>query len=215
VGRRAPYYRGEILFRSLSYFRDLEDENVREDPNEGTAVFRPETGLVVNNLTQGTTLTLPGHAFESSANQEEIFVFCVSRSTTESLRERFNAVVCVEILNTGAFCDRVAAALPLTATFPGGPGHKRIGRRVEYYRETEEGNPRWALPDLIATSKLDSYAWQDEFRLVFSLTNALGFEKVALQITNERHKRTLNLRQHHRYPVSVGSLLDICRLREF
>jgi hypothetical protein len=49
---------GELLFRSLSYFRDYEDESVRRDPNEGASIFRPEDGLVINNLTQGTTFML-------------------------------------------------------------------------------------------------------------------------------------------------------------
>ena len=53
---------GEILFRSLSYFRDYEDKNVRGDEKEGTAVYRPKEGLVITNHTQGTTFTLSDHA---------------------------------------------------------------------------------------------------------------------------------------------------------
>jgi hypothetical protein len=209
------FLRGEVLFRSLSYFRDYEDRNVREDRNEGTAIFRPEGGLVVNNITQGTTITLPGHAFESLANQEEIFVFCLSRILADELCQGFKATVCAEILNVGAFCNRIEAALPPTAIFPGPPGHKRIGHRVEYYQETEAANPRWALPDVIATSKLHNYGWQDEFRLVFSLTEALGFEKVALRVTHGSDKKPPNPAEHHCWPVSAGSLHDICRLHEF
>jgi hypothetical protein len=53
----------------LAYFRDYEDENVRKDKHEGTAVFRPADGLVVNNHTQRTTFTLAGYAFESTAQR--------------------------------------------------------------------------------------------------------------------------------------------------
>jgi hypothetical protein len=209
------FINGEVLFRSLSYFRDYEDNKVREDENEGTSIFRPEGGLIVNNLTQGTTFTLPG-AFESAAKQEEIFIFCLSRSLTDELRERFKAVACVEILNVRTFCDRMETALlPSNATFPGRPGRKRIGQRVEYYKETEAGNPRWALPDMIATSKLDNYAWQDEFRLLFSLTDALGFENVDLCLKQGNAKNPRNPAEHHCYPLSAGSLKDICRLHEF
>jgi hypothetical protein len=154
---------GGLLFRSLAYFRDYEDENVREDPNEGTAIFRPEGGLVINNQTQGTTFTIPDGAFVSAANQEEIFIFCASRSACDKKRTRFQAIACVEILDIGEFCGRVEAALPPGATFPGVPGRTRIGHRVEYRRETEPINPQWALPGAITTSKFDSYAWQDEF----------------------------------------------------
>src|SRR5882762_3730947 len=92
------FLQGEVLFRSLAYFRDYEDECVRKDKKEGTAVFRPSDGLIINDQTQGRTFTLPGFAFESTANQEEILVFCASRSLTDELRRRFEAVVCVEIL---------------------------------------------------------------------------------------------------------------------
>ena len=64
------------------------------------------------------------------------FIFCVSRFLTDALRERFNAVACVEISNIGAFCDRVTAAIPSNAKFPGPPGRQRIGQRVQYYRES-------------------------------------------------------------------------------
>ena len=142
---------GEVFFRSLSYFRNYEDANVRRDRNEGTAVFRPEGGLIGYNHTQGKSFVLPHHSFESSANQEEIFVFCTSRSLSEELRIKFEAAVCVEILRIGAFCHRIKAALPSSATFSAGC--------VQYYKETEGGSPRWALPDMIATSKLDDYSW--------------------------------------------------------
>lgn len=190
---------GEVLFRSLSYFRDYEDKKVRKDQYEGTAIFRPEGGLIVNNLTRGKTFTLPGHAFESTARQDEIFVFCLSRSFTHEIRERFKAVACVEILDARTFFMRVKAALPNQATFPGPPGRTRIGRRVEYYRETEGGNPRWALPDVIATSKRECYAWQDEFRLVFSLTDALRFENVALRIVSDNTGKAQDACEHPSY----------------
>jgi hypothetical protein len=209
------FLEGDLLFRSLSYFRDYEGDHVREDQNEGRAIFRPDGGLIVNNLTQKTTFSLPGHAFESAAKQSEIFVFCASRSFTEEMLERFQAIACVEILDIPRFCESVAAALPASATFPGRPSRRRIGNRVEYYRETEGGSPRWALPDLIATSKLESYAWQDEFRLVFSLTGALDFENVALSLTQGNSPAPRNPNEHHTYPVKAGSLLGFCRMHEF
>jgi hypothetical protein len=149
------FLRENLLLRSLSYFRDHEDNEVRGDHNERTVVFRPEGGLVINSLTQGTTMTLPGPAFESSAKQEEIFVFYLSMSLTEELRERFRAIACFEILTIGSFCDRIERAVCLRPPlFPGRPGGRaRLGQRVEYYKETEAGNPRWALPDMIAVSK--------------------------------------------------------------
>jgi hypothetical protein len=201
------FLQGAVLFRSLSYFRDCEDENVRRDQNEGTAIYCPEEGLIVSNLTQGKQFVLQHHSFESRARQQEIFVFCASTLLSEELRKRFDAIVCVEICRIGAFCDRVKAALPLQAKF--------FGRRVEYYHQAEGGTPRWALPEVIATSKLENYSWQSEYRFVFSLTDALDFEKVEIQLTPEGNQKVANLSDHHEYLVKTSDLHDICRLREF
>ncbi len=206
---------GEILFRSLAYFRDYEDGNLREDQNEGTAVFRPPDGLIINNVTQGTTFTLPNSAFESVAKQEEIFVFCLSRSLTDELRERFEASVVAEIMNIPAFCWRVTETLPVEARFPAPNGKRLIGHRVQYYSETEGGDPRWALPDMIATSKLDAYTWQDEFRLVFTLTDAFAFENVDTRLVQGNPSKVANPSEHRTFPVKITNLRESCRLHEF
>jgi len=177
---------GEILFRSLSFFRDYEDKRVRGDQKEGTSIFRPEGGLIVTNYTQGTTFTMPNSAFEAITNQEEIFVSCASRSLIDELRKEFESVVCVEILKTQTLCARIQRALPTNATFRAG--------RVEYYHQKDAPNPRWALPDQIALSKFESYKWQDEFRFLFCLTDALGFEKGAHRLVRpEKPRNPLNI----------------------
>jgi hypothetical protein len=200
------FVEGRLLFRSLSYFRDYEDRNVRGDQNEGTSIYRPEGGLVINNYTQGKTFTLPGSAFVSATNHDEIMVFCASRSLSDKLRDRFGAVVCVEILKVQAFCSRVAAALPATATF--------YARRVEYYQPTADCNPRWALPDKVATSKLDSYAWQQEVRLLFSRTEALNFEKVTTRVVIGEGSEIPKASDHRSELLQTRNLRDICLIHE-
>jgi hypothetical protein len=203
---------GELLFRSLAYFRDCEDKK-RQDQNEGKTVFRPEGGLLTKNLTQGRTMLWDG-AFESSVEHpEEIFVFCMSRSLSDDLRREFNAEVCVEVQRIGEFCDRIQAALPPEAKFPGLPGRTRIGHRVEYYQEADGGKTRWALPDQIAISKVASFAWQDEFRLVFCLTDAMGVEKVRTQLVRGSTNHTPQPEQHRTFLVKAMSLRDICKVR--
>src|ERR1700681_309352 len=86
---------GQMLFRSLAYFRDSEDP-IRGDEYEGTSKYLPDGGLVVHNKTQGTTFTVP-MAFESSVKADEIFVFCVSQTLSADIAKQFNAVACVEI----------------------------------------------------------------------------------------------------------------------
>jgi hypothetical protein len=197
---------GEILFRSLSYFRDHEDASVRGDASEGASIYRPQNGLVVNNLTRGMTSTLPGHRLESATKFEELFVFCASNSHSVDRQKKFSSVARVEILDIKTLCTRVKRALPPEATFR--------GQRVEYYLETANATPRWALPDKIATSKLIAYAWQDEYRLLFSLTDALEFEKVDLRLVPDGTQGAPLHATHHEYLVKAESLRDICRLHE-
>jgi hypothetical protein len=82
----------------------------------------------------------------------------MSRSFAEKLRESFKAVACVEILNVKAFCERIESALPAETTFPGKPGRERIGQAVTYYEETDDCNPTWACPDMIAAVKSKPFA---------------------------------------------------------
>src|ERR1700683_4503175 len=148
---------GKLRFNSLAYFRDFEDAQVRGDRNEGKMIFRSEDGLVITNQTQGWIQTVP-RALNVTVKQEEIFVFCMSRSFTEELRESFKAVACVEILNVKAFCQKIESALPAETTFPGKPGRERIGQAVTYYEETDDWNPTWACPGLIAGLKSKLFA---------------------------------------------------------
>lgn len=187
---------------------------VRGDQYEGTTIFRPKDCLLVHYETQGRTFILPHHKFKSAANQKEIFVFCMSRSFTDDLRKEFKAVACVEVLNVGAFCKRIQEAIS-NAKFPAKAGRARIGNRIEYYSETEGCNPRWALPDIIAISKLDSYSWQDEYRLVFSLTDASGFQKVNLRLATDDASETRKPTGHSEHLVQARSLRDICKLHVF
>jgi hypothetical protein len=202
---------GDLLFRSLSYFRDYEENSVRGDKEEGMSVFRPERGLIVNNLTQNTTFTLPNFSFASAARQNEILVFCMSRTFSPRLREEFSAAACVEILDPTSFCARVERALPATVTFPAPHGRARLGHKVDYYDATETGDPRWALPAQIATSKLRRYAWQDEFRLAFSLTDAFQFGNVTPRLLRDDHQDAPTPSEHRTQIVRAGTLRDVGR----
>jgi hypothetical protein len=200
------FINGQMLFRSLAYFRDYEDENVRKDEHEGTSLYQPEEGLLINNLTKKRSVKLLGHAFESTANQEEIFVFCMSRTLDKALAEKFAATVCVEIQQVQRFCARIQRALPANATFRAG--------RVEYYDQAEGPETRWALPDEIVMSKVRSYEWQREFRVAFCLTDAMGFEKASYRVVKGGIKEDPRPAEHHEYRLEAQSLRDLCRLHD-
>jgi hypothetical protein len=197
---------GQIRFHSLSHYRDIEDGSVRGDENEGTSIYRPSGGLQITNHTRGTSSVWPG-SFEAAAKADEIFVLCTSTAFTDELWSKFEAAACVEITRIKAFCDRFKAALPSDA--------KSVGRRVDYYSAANPPRELWALPDLIATSKFDTYRWQYEYRFVFSLTDALDFEKVSVQLAQGETERFRRTEAHPFKDLNLGSLGDICRLREW
>ena len=169
-----------MLFRSLSHFQNIEDGEVRGDLREGSVSYKPESGLIINNQTQGKRFTIPEGAFGSGVNTEEVFILCASNSITDELRIRFEAKACVQILRIASLCSRIQGELPRTATFR--------AERVKYYSPANEPGAKWAFPDMIAFSKVDGYSWQDEFRFVFSLTDALKYGNTAQQVTIPNQK---------------------------
>lgn len=201
---------GEMRFRSLAYYRDYEseseDEKVRKDDKEGNLVFGPPEGLLINNQTQARSQVLPGFRMESRTKQAEIFVLCASRSLSEELRVRFGAVACVEILKIATFCERIRRVLPQNATFFAG--------KVIYYDPRQGPEERWALPDLIARSKFKCYEWQREYRFLFSVTDALGFENATYRLIRGDLKEAPKPEEHLDFHVHAKDLRDICRLRE-
>ena len=103
------FIEGDVRFKSLSYYHQIEDGAVRGDGNEGSIYTQPETGLVMHNRTQGCTRVIPG-AFQSFAKSDEIFILCASNSMKEELQVRFEAECCVEILKVADLCARIEAS---------------------------------------------------------------------------------------------------------
>jgi hypothetical protein len=145
-------------------------------------------------------------AFESSVKAQEIFVYCVSQALSADIAKEFNAVACVEVTKIATLCARIREALPATAAFRARP--------VDYYLQTQGGNPRWALPDQIATSKLVRWTSQNEYRFLFSLTDALGFEKVETRLSDRKNRPTAKPEEHTSRLLKLRSLRDICILHD-
>jgi hypothetical protein len=201
---------GGILCRSLAYFRDYEDNEVRGDRNEGNAIYHPQPGLLVNNLSKRRDVNLLGWAFESTVRQEEIFVHCLSRIFDASLAARFGQGGCVEVCNVPRFLERVEKSLPEKTTFTAG--------RVIYSDEKLGPETRWALPDEIVLSKLRAYEWQREFRFAFCFTDALEFEKASYRlIRREEGSEQEAIVKQPKYPeylIRTSSLDDVCKLHD-
>ena len=196
---------GELLCRSISYYRDREDE-IRGDKNEGHSEYRPPGGLEINNITQGMSFCIPNSALLSAVRQDEIFVFCMSTSSDAVVANQLGATF-VEILDGSEFVRRVRAALPAKASF--------FSRAVEYYDASDPPEARWAAPQFISTAKQRSttYVSQAEYRLAFSLTDAMDFEKVALSIATGQTYLPPRRNSYPSYMIKAGDLTDICILR--
>jgi len=203
---------GDVRFKSLSYYHQIEDGAVRGDGNEGSIYTQPDTGLLIHNQTQGYTRVIPAGAFRANARSDEIFVLCASNSMKDDLRIRFEAECCVEILRVFNLRERIRARLPAASTFK--------AKAVSYYSKDDEIGIRWAFPDKITFEKTDCYSWQDEYRFAFSITDALDFGNTSQQLqipapgTTELPK-PITILEPREYNLTTPSLRDICRIHVF
>ena len=202
---------GAFLFRSLSYFRDYEDNQVRGDKYEGVLKHSKEEGLEINNLSSGIT-SKSKVSFESAVDAENIFIFCTSLKLCPELAAEFKSDICVEIMRP----EKIASGL-----------HSAIARRkkvnpnrlfhgeVKYYKEDEAPGITWAFPDRISMRKLCYFQGQEEYRYMFSLNGALGFNET------EQKLRVRDLEQNERnspyseHKLKIGNISKWCTVHEF
>jgi hypothetical protein len=177
--------------------------------NEGTRLYRPPDGLQINNLTRNQTLTL-NVGMECATRAHEIYVFCMSHSVTETLKSEFKAVACAEILDPRGFIHRWRGALPEAAQKDG----KHVARRVAYYEPANVPGNVWALPDLIITSKLKRFQYQDEYRMAYTTTEAFAFENCTYQLVDRKARPAPKQEEHFHQTLELGDLRDICRIHK-
>ena len=206
---------GEVYCNSLLYFQKFEDDRVRGDSKEGVSVHKPSTGLQMNNLTTGSSFTLQGWQFESSAMANQIFVYCTSLNMSEKLESAFKSNACVEILDVEKFCSLLTKNIPLGFVLPSIDGRLRVGHRVRYYDDSEPPGNRWALPELIAISKRKHYNWQEEFRLVFGQSGVFDFERVNSQLTIGQQSNPNLIEASPPITLQIGDISGICKVRHF
>jgi hypothetical protein len=202
--------RGEMLFRSLSYFRDLEDGGVRQDEFEGTLRHRPKGGLVITKES-GEQVTLP-HRFESIAKEEAIFVYCFSTELDPSLAQAFGADACVEISNPIKLLSKVKSAIRLRSAVK----EKLVpAGLVRYYEDHDPPIVDWALPEKIAMAKRAGYSSQHEYRIAFAEGDAFSVENVQVQLVEENADRHTPNSEHSERLLKLGDLSKICNTHLF
>ena len=203
--------KGEFLFRSLSYFRDLEKDGVRQDNHEGILSHRPVQGLEINNPTTGETLYLP-HRFESVAQVDQIFVACFSTELSSDLAAEFGADACIEITNVIKLVARVRGALRLRSV---------VDRKVlpfglvEYRTGEEPPVVDWALPEKIVMLKRIEYSRQKEFRIAFAEGDAFAVENVALRLQCGEQSPQPQREQYPQHLLKLGDISKFGQLHLF
>ncbi len=203
--------RGEVLFRALSYFRDYEDAQIRGDEFEGTKLFRPKDGNVITFVDTQEKRVLP-HTFESSANEDDIFIFCMSTIFSADLAAQFNADACVEILNPAVFIAGVRAAL---LRRPSIKNKTIIHGEVKYYSASDSPMVDWPLPERIAMSKLNYYYPQNEYRIAFSVNDAFKFGNTRLRLVAPGERRPSRVSAHPERLLKLGNLSRLCKIHRF
>lgn len=200
--------RGELLFRSLSYFRNYEELTVRGDRHEGRRLFQPSSGLEVTKTDSGEKLLLP-LAFKAGVRDREIFVFCLSLKRTPELADEFNTDSCVEIQDPVALISRIRTALALRKWVK----HARLLHGpVDYYSATEPPYAEWAVPERMVMRKTDNYRHQAEYRFAFGRDDAWKVYNVDTKITAMPADLEPTLDGHPEHTLKVGSLAKICRI---
>lgn len=202
---------GEILFRSLSYFRNYEEIKVRGDRHEGRRLYQPPQGLEITKVDTGEKSLLPW-AFESCVKDREIFVFCLSTKFSEGLAQEFGADACVSIHDPVALIARIRAALSLRRWVKHGC---LLHQPVDYYSPSEAPFAEWAVPERMVMRKTTEYSYQNEYRLAFARGNALQVNNVDALITSTPGSSEPTLSGHPEHKLRVGSLARICTVRTF
>jgi hypothetical protein len=210
-----------MFCRTAAYYRDYEDKKALEvigDQYEGARLFRPLDGLRFNNLTQGTKGVLNG-AMECVTRAHEIYVFCLSLSFNDILKNEFNAVACVEIFDPAELHARWLKALPAEVKNHVGaePGDypRYVSRKVAYYTPQDLMGPLWALPDMITTGKLKRFEYQDEYRFAYTKTDAFKFHNCTYNIVDRKARPDPKPDEHLDETLNLGDLRDICRTHVF
>ena len=200
--------RGEVLFRSLSYYSNYEEMQVRGDRNEGKRVFSPSGGLLVTNTTTGETSSRQG-TFVSTAQDRDIFVFCMSKELSPRLATKFTTDVCVEIMKPALFLSRIRIALQLRKWVKQG---RLLHGMVDYYSPETEPLVEWAVPERMVMRKTTEYADQAEYRLAFARGDALQVENVVTQIKTDQDITQPTLDGHPQHTLKLGNLKKLCKV---
>lgn len=199
---------GSLILRSLSFYRDYEDAGVRADRFEGTLAHRPQDGLKVTMVESGEVRSIP-YTFESTAREDDIFVYCMSAELSPAIAKKFETAVCVEIHKPVQFLHRLRTALGLRSRFR---ANALIHGEVRYYELHEPPIVDWALPERIAMRKPSHFSWQCEYRFAVPRGDAFTVENVSVKLVPIGAERPPRASAHPSISLKLGDLSRLCRV---
>ena len=168
--------RGEVLFRTLSYFRKIEHA-ARGDAIEGVHMDVPAHHVLLEVPRLGKTFVGRYRAL-NSIDQVRVYAFCCSRSYSNEMKEEFGCDRCVAIHDPDTFFLRCRTAARRHATLePPGLLH----REVAYYASTGESPLPITDPHALPFLKHRDFASQDEYRAVFATTGGFNITRRIVQ----------------------------------
>jgi len=200
-----------VLFRSLSYYSNYEEMQVRGDRNEGKRVFKPVGGLELTKTKTGEQFRIHG-TLESTVQDREIFVFCMSKVLSLELAREFEADVCIEITEPAYLIAEIRSALLRRKWVRKG---RLLHGPVDYYSPETPPLAEWAVPERMVMRKTTEYFDQAEYRLAFARGNALQLENVVTQIKTAQDLTPPTLHGHPEHILKLGSLKKHCKVHRF
>lgn len=201
--------KGVLMMQPLSHFRGREADCVRGDPCDGILTYAPKDGLVMN-MEDGRVITLKGGSFNSSVNQNDVFVYCASNQLSHELANKFGPF-CVEIPDPEVLVRRLKQRAHPTSRLD---YEQVVCGKVDYREHSREPGSDWALPERLVLIKPNDFAWQDEFRIAVGKRDTMSVENVGLTIQTGP---TATVFEQVPAPIflSVGKLTDVVTLHRF
>lgn len=202
---------GVFLFRSLSYFQDYEDSEIRGDRFEGIHKYNGEDGLEINNLTTGSKAK-ENWTFKSKVDSENIFIFSCSTKLSADLAKEFKSDVCIEFTDIGKIINGICKAIERRKSIK---PNKLMNGEINYYHESDPPGIDWAFPEKITFRKLDCFNRQKEYRFAFSKLNALEYGNTKQEIERAPSNRVERVNPYPEHLLKIGNIRKYCVVHEF
>lgn len=200
--------KGRILFRSLSYFRKIEDLG-RSDYLEGLHLDYPDNPITIKAVETGFSWS--GRAgIINSIKQDRVLVFCLSQQLSSRLYDEFKTNICVEIYDVNEFIRRIEYRINQQVRFSAaGFAHGK----VEYYEPNRPIGTDITKPHNIPFLKHIKYSHQREYRLMVSLSGGMEIVRTIVLPSHDLSDDIATCATTHR-TLTIGTLRDIVKVHK-